>query len=388
MAGAFTQNGEALRHRRFGQRQLIWLAPLAGTLAIASFPAAAGAAGPCSPTATIPCNTAPPTITPASEVASPPEGRILTATQGTWYGTAPLKYSYQWQRCDAASGVTCVNIAGATARTYTAVSADVGSRLQIVEKATNSAGRSAQTAQTGIVVVGTPINRSAPRISGPAQTGQTLTVAPGTWVGTMPISYAYQWRRCDSSGAHCGPRLAAPSPVPNYAVQAGDLGHSLVAYVTATNSVGSSSVHSRPTAVITAATPAPPTSGPGHPGGTVKVSPAKIRALLMGVLGHGRRARIGALLKRGGYSFLFAAPSAGRLVISWYHRSPHGKKTRVATVTFVFHKRGTARIKLALTGRGRRLLTGARKLKLTGKGAFTPAGQVTTSASRGVTLKR
>ena len=375
--------------RRFCRRQAARLVPLAGVLAIASFPATAEAAGPCSPTATIPCNTAPPTITPASEVASPPEGRILTATQGTWYGTAPIKYSHQWQRCDAATGVTCVNIAGATARTYTAVSADVGSRLQIVERATNSAGSSAQTAQTGVVVVGTPINRLAPRISGPTQTGQTLTAAPGTWGGTMPISYAYQWRRCDTSGAHCGPRLAAPNPVPNYVVQAVDLGHTLVAYVTATNSVGSSSVHSRPTAVITAAAPAPPTSGPGHPGGTVKVSPAKLHALLMSALVHGRRAKIGALLKHGGYSFLFAAPSAGRLVISWwYHRSPHGKKTRVATVTFVFHKSGTASIKLALTGEGRKLLTRARKLKLTGKGAFTPVGQVTTSATRRVTLKR
>jgi len=377
-----------LRRRRFCRRQVVWLAPLAGVLAIASFPAAAGAAGPCSPTATIPCNTAPPTITPASEVASPPEGRILTATQGTWYGTAPIKYSHQWQRCDAATGVTCVNIAAATARTYTAVSADVGSRLQIVERATNSAGSSAQTAQTGVVVVGTPINRSAPRISGPTQTGQTLTAAPGTWGGTMPISYAYQWRRCDTGGAHCGPRLAAPNAVPNYVVGAADLGHTLVAYVTATNSVGSSSVHSRPTAVITAAAPAPPTSGPGHPGGTVKVSPAKIHALLMSALAHGGRAKIGALLKHGGYSFLFAAPSAGRLVISWYHGLPHRKKTRVATVTFVFRKRGTARIQLALTGKGRKLLTRARKLKLTGKGAFTPVGQVATSASRRVTLKR
>lgn len=254
-----------MRGRRFCQRQAVWLAPLSGVLATASFPAAAGAAGPCSPTATIPCNTTPPTIAPASEAASPPEGRILTATQGTWYGRAPIKYSYQWQQCDAASGVTCVNIAGARARTYTAVAADVGSRLQIVEKAANSAGSSAQTAQTGVVVVGTPINRSAPRISGPTQTGQTLTAAPGTWGGTMPISYAYQWRRCDSSGAHCGPRLTAPSPVPNYVVQAADLGHTLVACVTATNSVGSGSVHSRPTAVITAATPAPPTSGRGNP---------------------------------------------------------------------------------------------------------------------------
>ena len=91
----------------------------------------------------------------------------------------------------------------------------------------------------------------------------------------MPISYAYQWRRCDTAGADCGPRLAAPNAVPNHVVGAADLGHTLVAYVTATNSMGSSSIDSRPTAVITAAAPAPPTSGPGHSGGTGKVAPQR-----------------------------------------------------------------------------------------------------------------
>ena len=44
----------------------------------------------------LPCNTAPPTITPASEVASPPEGRILTATQGTVVRDGTHQYSHQW----------------------------------------------------------------------------------------------------------------------------------------------------------------------------------------------------------------------------------------------------------------------------------------------------
>ena len=47
----------------------------------------------------------------------------------------------------------------------------------------------------------------------------------------------------------------------------------------------------------------------------------------MSALADGGRAKIGALLEHGGYSFVFAAPSAGRLVISWYHGLPHGKKS-------------------------------------------------------------
>jgi concanavalin A-like lectin/glucanase superfamily protein len=44
-----------------------------------------------------------------------------------------------------------------------------------------------------------PSNTSLPKISGTAQQGQSLTAAPGSWSGTTPISYAYQWARCDKS---------------------------------------------------------------------------------------------------------------------------------------------------------------------------------------------
>ena len=60
-------------------------------------------ANPISP----PVNTVLPGITGTTAA-----GQTLTATQGTWTGTAPITYAYQWQRC---TGATCVNIGGATA---------------------------------------------------------------------------------------------------------------------------------------------------------------------------------------------------------------------------------------------------------------------------------
>jgi Tol biopolymer transport system component len=44
---------------------------------------------------------------------------------------------------------------------------------------------------------------TAPKITGAAVRGQTLTGTPGTWAGTPEITLAYQWQRCDATGAGC-----------------------------------------------------------------------------------------------------------------------------------------------------------------------------------------
>lgn len=412
-----------MRHRQFRHRQLIWLAPFAGVLAFATFPAVAGAAvtppvttppPACSPTAALPCNTSPPTIVPASEVTAPPEGRILNVTPGTWTGTPAPTYTYRWEHCESTPATT---IAGATGTTYTIASTDVGHTLCVLVTAKNSAGSaSATSAVTGAVQPGSPLDRSAPTISGPAQEGQTLTAGPGVWAGTMPITYGYQWRHCASTGLGCVSIPGATSLT--YVVQHADLGHTLVVLVTATNSAGSGvrPISSRPTAVVTPANttvptnsgtaqPAPPTPvvtpNPPRPVGKPnsgqptsnssiplpKADSTKIRTLLVKALAHGKGARIGALLKHGGYSFSFRAPSPGRLVISWYHASKHGETILVASATVAFHKTGIARIRLILTGNGRRLFSGASNVKLTAKGSFTPVGQRTISATKSLRLR-
>jgi hypothetical protein len=363
-------------HRRFRASQIIWLAPYAVVLVLGSSPTAAVAAG------SAPVNVSRPRIQAPrgqarTEVTKPQEGRILIGTAGTWTGTPPPSYSYRWEHCDIHPPAP---IAGAIDRTYQIAPGDIGHKLCLRVTAKNPDGNGqATSAPTGVVKIGTPLDRSAPKISGLARVGQTLTASPGVWAGTAPFRYVYQWRRCDRTGAKCGPRFTAPSPSPTYVVRAADLGHRLVVYVRATNAAGSSSVNSHPTAVVTR-------GGAGSPVNNVR--PARIRALLRKALAaHGRRARIGAVLTNHGYPLSFAAPSPGQLVIAWYHPSPQGKKVLVAVANFVFRGAGTSRIKLVLTGKGATLLRGARHLKITANGRFMRAGHRPISETRSFTLQ-
>jgi len=79
--------------------------------------------------------------------------------------------------------------------------------------------------------------------SGDAVTGQTLRVSPGTWSGSPSISF--QWEDCTTTAGQppttggCSPVTGATSST--YVVQPSDVGHSIVAAVTATNTSGSSS---------------------------------------------------------------------------------------------------------------------------------------------------
>ena len=100
-----------------------------------------------STTSTAPANTSPPTI-----IGTAQQGLTLNAGPGTWTGTQPINYTYQWQRCDS-SGANCSPISGATATAYTPISADVGSTLEVTVSASNMAGGGAASSAPSAVVV-------------------------------------------------------------------------------------------------------------------------------------------------------------------------------------------------------------------------------------------
>jgi hypothetical protein len=74
----------------------------------------------------------------------------------------------------------------------------VGDTIRVQVTASNLAGSSAPTssAATGVVVSKSwvPVLVWPPIISGITTVGQVLSTSTGSWSGTPPISYAYQWQ--------------------------------------------------------------------------------------------------------------------------------------------------------------------------------------------------
>jgi hypothetical protein len=99
-----------------------------------------------------------------------------------------------------------------------------------------------------------PSNTVAPSISGNAVENQRLTASDGTWTGDGPISFAYQWVQCNTTGASCSSIARATGKT--YTVQTADVGRTLRVTVTASNRDGRRSVTSGATGVVASAAPA------------------------------------------------------------------------------------------------------------------------------------
>jgi len=191
-----------------------------------------------------PSNTALPSISGSAR-----DGSLLTTSNGSWTGN-PTSYAYQWLRCDSQGG-SCAAISGATSKTYTVQTGDVGSRLRSQVTATNATGSgSAQSRPTGTVEAtgSAPKNTSSPTISGTPQQGSTLTVNPGGWSGTPSPKFSYQWQACTGTGGGCNNISGATNAT--YVLQQSDVSHTVRVVVTATNNKGTSTATTAETDLI------------------------------------------------------------------------------------------------------------------------------------------
>jgi hypothetical protein len=217
----------------------------------------------------VPQNTAEPRVS-----GSTSEGSRLTATQGSWNG-APTSYVYQWVRCNRSGsrpdGSDCTVIPGASGPSYVLTRADVGFRLRFRVTAANGDGSTtAASNPTGVIATPQPTrprNTVRPSISGSPNRDQVLHVNPGTWAGTQPITFSFQWLRCDTGGGNC---VVLPGYRDDaYTVREGDVGRRLRVQVVARNAAGQDERNTPPTPVI-----AGPTGPPGAitlPNGEVSI---------------------------------------------------------------------------------------------------------------------
>jgi Ig domain of plant-specific actin-binding protein len=204
-----------------------------GATGTASGIAYASLVGPIAPAKALLESTSQPTLSGTAAV-----GKTLQVSTGSWSPT-PAKLAYLWQRCNA-NGRLCTSIASATEDSYTVTAADDGHALVAVVQGTfgtttQDVWSSASVPVAGADVVG-PTAALGPTVTGTEAQGSQLSISPGIWNGTGPISYAYQWYRCDEQGAHCNSVHGATAET--YRLTAHDAGKTIGVTLRATDSTG------------------------------------------------------------------------------------------------------------------------------------------------------
>ena len=169
---------------------------------------------------TVPNNTVAPVISGTNTF-----GSTLTTTNGTFTGTAPLTYTYQWLRGGSP-------ISGETLSTYVIGSSDSLAAITCEVKATNTYGFDSEVSNTITVQDFAPINTVAPTVSpsGTQSTGTLITANVGTWTGVAPITYEYKWTR---DGLAISGETAS-----TYTIQLADDGTTIRVEVKGTNAYG------------------------------------------------------------------------------------------------------------------------------------------------------
>lgn len=157
-------------------------------------------------------NTVEPSVTGTAQV-----GETLTAHKGAF--TPKPSYAYQWT-------VDGNEVSGATDRTYTIRPQDEGKKVAVEILASRPGYLTAVVSSptTTSVIPGVISNTAAPKVSGKAVAGHTLTATSGSW-SIDPETLQFQWYRGDK------PIDAATEA--KYHVTDADAGHRLHVVVTA-----------------------------------------------------------------------------------------------------------------------------------------------------------
>jgi len=208
-----------------------------------------------------PMNTSVPTISGTLQV-----GATLFASTGDWTGANSAKFvdgAYQWSNCSS----SCNPISGATSSSYTLQPADKGMKLKVTVTARNAGGSypygaatSAESSQTGLVGGPGPLIVTLPQVivgfgalEGAPTIDFSVSATTGVWQSILPLTYKYQWRKCERNG---GPCSDIPGATNSTLLVTPDLiGRELVVAVTAHNDEGDTYIESKRSLAVTGLPP-------------------------------------------------------------------------------------------------------------------------------------
>jgi hypothetical protein len=308
-------------------------------------------------------------------------GTKLTCNEGAWTGAPAPTFTFQWLLNGGA-------IPGQTSNVFTVTGADRG--FVISCKVTGTSGREGSTwaVSKGVHVPGNaPEVVEPPFVTGTPSVGLSLSCQRGVWAGKPPPSFSYGWLR--DGVAITGATEST------YTVQAADEGHLLSCVVTGANPEGRVPAESINSAAV--ATHVPPSSGGGGGSGTFVAPRGPSAGVILASLNRQLSFELSGLhikkvLKAGGYSFTFIAPTGGKFEVLWYIlvKSGHGKLKQlvIGGLTSSYTHSTTSTIKLKLTTKGRQLLKGRKRLSLKAKAVFTPTGGKPVTWYSGLSLSR
>ncbi len=207
------------------------------------------------------------------ESGEPIVGQVLKVEAGAWSAT-PSALEYAWRRCNA-NGRLCTTVSGATTNTYNVTADDVG---HVLIAAVTAGKQTVLSLSAGVVRAAPgPVAVSRPTVRGTLQQGSRLSATAGMWGGSGTITYAYQWHRCDASGAHCSSVHGATKGT--YTLVATDVGKSIGLTVRATDSTGTTPAYGSLAGLVAAksatfaATAQPTLTGTATVGQAITVTP-------------------------------------------------------------------------------------------------------------------
>ena len=205
-----------------------------------------------------------------------------------------------------------------------------------------------------------PMLTAFPATSGLLEVGQTLTVTTGTWTGTPPMTFSYQWQRCNGPCADISGASGSSLKLTTL-----ELGDAVRVLVTATNSAGIAQAYSRSSAY--------PIQIPGD--GKIPHLGKMEAQLRRAAAPIGRAASVRQLLKANGYRYSFDMQAAGQVVVGWFATlRPGARPVKLAGADFAQFYTGPYRgLKVNLTHRGRSLLKHEHHLQVTCKAAWVSA---------------